>query len=73
MSNAIDSPKKTPAKTASAPQGVAFMNLREGMCKFPLGGVNEPVDRFCGVTTEVGTPYCTDCRKRVYTRPDKRR
>lgn len=49
------------------------MKLREGMCKFPLGGFNEPVDRFCGATTEIGTPYCGDCRKRVYTRPDRRR
>lgn len=72
MSTAIDSPKRTPAKTASTPQGVAFMNLREGMCKFPLGRFNEPVELFCGAKTQVGTAYCDDCQSRAFTRHPKK-
>lgn len=73
MSKVIDSPKKAPTISASAPKSVTFMDLREGRCKFPLGGLNEPPEWFCGVATVIGTPYCTDCQKLAYSRPERRR
>ncbi len=52
---------------SSTPQpGVPFLELREGFCKRPLGGKDEPATRFCGAPASEGSPYCPDCRKIVY-------
>ena len=36
------------AKSGASLPGVDFDNLRVGMCKFPLGGIDDSPDRFCG-------------------------
>jgi GcrA cell cycle regulator len=45
---------------AVAPQieGVTIMELREGMCRFPLGDPTTPEFRFCGTQAIMGLPYC---------------
>ncbi len=53
-------------KSEAAP-GVSFLKLREGMCKFPLGSMREPVSRFCGEPTEAGESYCEKCSERAFT------
>ena len=34
------------------------MDLREGMCRFPLGDPATPAFRFCGARANEGLPYC---------------
>lgn len=43
------------------------MKLRDGMCKFPLGGMRDIVVRFCGEPAATGVSYCEKCRERVFT------
>ncbi len=50
------------------PRGIRFIKLREGLCRFPLGGPYDPPERFCGEPTLVGSPYCPACQRVVYTR-----
>ncbi len=49
-------------------RGIRFIALREGLCKFPLGGPYDPPERFCGEPTLVGSPYCPKCQRVAYTR-----
>lgn len=37
---------------------VGIMELRESMCRWPLGDPMKPEFRFCGARTNIGTPYC---------------
>lgn len=53
--------------------GVDFGSLRQGMCKFPLGGIDDAPDRFCGAGALEGSPYCQDCAKKAYNKPERRR
>ncbi len=52
--------------------GVAFLELRAGECKFPLGEKDEPPERFCGAPALEGSPYCPRCGAIAYRRQDKR-
>jgi GcrA cell cycle regulator len=38
--------------------GVTIMELREAMCRFPLGDPTSPEFRFCGAQAITGVPYC---------------
>jgi GcrA cell cycle regulator len=38
--------------------GVTIMELREAMCRFPLGDPTTPEFRFCGAQAITGLPYC---------------
>ncbi|WP_445730580.1 GcrA family cell cycle regulator [Methylocystis sp. IM2] len=53
--------------------GVSFFQLREGRCKFPLGGIEEPPERFCGAVTPIGDPYCASCQAKAYSRLERRK
>ncbi len=50
------------------PRGIPFKKLREGLCKFPLGSLYDPPERFCGEPAPVGSPYCPKCQRIAYTR-----
>ncbi len=50
------------------PRGIRFMKLREGLCKFPLGSLYDPPERFCGEPTPIGSAYCPACQRVAYTR-----
>lgn len=54
----------------ASPRGVAFMDLRAGQCRWPLGNIMDlraPVaEFFCGEPAQPGSPYCPDCRRRAY-------
>ena len=39
-------------------EGVTIMELREAMCRFPLGDPSTPEFRFCGARADTGVPYC---------------
>lgn len=45
---------------------VAFLALRNGQCKYPLGGKFEPASRFCGCDAPIGSPYCMAHRAIAY-------
>jgi GcrA cell cycle regulator len=40
-------------------QRVTIMDLRESMCRWPLGDPTTPDFRFCGARSITGLPYCT--------------
>jgi GcrA cell cycle regulator len=39
-------------------EGVTIMELREAMCRWPLGDPTTPEFRFCGAHAATGLPYC---------------
>lgn len=43
----------------SVSQRVTIMDLRESMCRWPLGDPTTPEFRFCGARSITGLPYCT--------------
>lgn len=57
-------PKVTPVK-ASEP--ITIIDLRPGMCKWPIGTPGEPTFRFCGKSTLVHTAsYCAGHAQEAY-------
>ncbi|WP_112663819.1 GcrA family cell cycle regulator [Microvirga flavescens] len=38
---------------------VTIMELRESMCRWPMGDPTKPEFRFCGARSNPGVPYCT--------------
>ena len=54
-------------RNTQALPGVSLMKLRDGMCKFPLGGLSDTVTRFCGEPAATGVSYCEKCRERAFT------
>jgi hypothetical protein len=71
MSDTVDAtPELGVARTR---QGIAFVDLREGRCKFPLGTINDPPERFCGEPAPIGKVYCERCQAKAYNRQYKRR
>lgn len=49
-----------------APGGVQMVDLREKMCRWPMGDPKDPEFRFCGATSVAGLPYCHDHAKAAY-------
>jgi len=49
-----------PREGAVAPrsEGVTIMELREAMCRWPLGDPTTPAFRYCGAGAVEGLPYC---------------
>jgi GcrA cell cycle regulator len=39
-------------------EGVTIMELREGVCRWPLGDPTIPAFRYCGARAVEGLPYC---------------
>jgi GcrA cell cycle regulator len=56
-------------------QRVSIMELREGMCKWPMGDPQESEFRYCGMRKEeAGKPYCTyHCARAFQPVIDRRR
>jgi len=44
-----------------------IFELRAGQCRFPLGGVREPAEFFCGKVAAPNKPYCRECCQRAYS------
>ena len=70
MAGTRTSDRTKSAKASDNSAGVDFDNLRTAMCKFPLGGIDDAPERFCGEPTREGEPYWSECAKRAYTRPE---
>lgn len=52
---------------------VTIMELRESMCRWPLGDPTSADFRFCGSRTVTGLPYCAHHCSIAYQPPDRRR
>jgi GcrA cell cycle regulator len=50
------------------------MELRENMCRWPMGDPTTPEFRFCGMKTDTGQPYCSyHCRIAYQPAGERRR
>lgn len=47
-------------------QRVTIMDLRESMCRWPIGDPTTPEFRFCGARSITGLPYCTQHAEIAY-------
>ncbi len=45
---------------------VTIIDLREAMCRWPMGDPASPDFRFCGARTPTGMPYCEGHRRLAY-------
>ena len=45
---------------------VTIMDLRESMCRWPMGDPTKPEFRFCGARSVTGLPYCTHHARVAY-------
>jgi GcrA cell cycle regulator len=52
---------------------VTIMELKESMCRWPLGDPTTPEFRFCGSRTETGASYCTGHARLAYQPAHDRR
>lgn len=52
---------------------VTIMDLRESMCRWPLGDPTSPDFRFCGGRSITGLPYCTHHAQIAYQPAAERR
>ena len=50
-------------------EGIRLWDLPRNSCHWPLGGLLEHVEFFCGAPTKPGCPYCADHRKLAFVRP----
>lgn len=54
-------------------QRVTIMELKEGLCKWPMGDPQQSEFRYCGANCDIGTPYCTYHARVAYQPPSDRR
>jgi hypothetical protein len=47
---------------------VRLCDLRMNSCRWPLGGILEHVEFFCGEPCTAGSPYCKEHSKRAFAR-----
>jgi GcrA cell cycle regulator len=45
---------------------VTIMDLREYMCRWPMGDPTTPEFRFCGARSQTGLPYCSHHARIAY-------
>lgn len=65
--------KQPPRKIANDPppmdmkiKGVSLAELKEKMCRWPIGDPKDPDFRFCGCQSVAGLPYCGEHAKVAY-------
>lgn len=52
---------------------VTIMELKESMCRFPLGDPQTPEFRYCGGKSEISVPYCPFHTRMAYQPAQERR
>ncbi len=65
--------RKLEAVKASPPPGVKLADLRERMCRWPVGDPKDPDFHFCGCQAVAGLPYCAEHAKTAYQAPSRAR
>lgn len=65
---AEEQPVQTPAEDVVIPfsERVTIMDLREYMCRWPMGDPTSPEFRFCGTRSLTGMPYCAHHARIAY-------
>jgi GcrA cell cycle regulator len=58
-------PAPVPARTIVT-KGIKLIDLKERMCRWPLGDPKDPEFNFCGCNTMNGLPYCADHAMMAY-------
>ncbi len=67
-------PLVNPEITIPFSERVTIMELKENMCRWPLGDPTTAEFRFCGAKSESGVPYCTyHCHVAYQPAVDRRR
>ena len=51
-------PAPAPEVVIPMSERVTIMELKESMCRWPLGDPTTAEFRYCGSKSEIGTPYC---------------
>lgn len=66
-----------PAAAVAVPviagKGVSLAELKDRMCRWPLGDPKEPGFKFCGGNAVAGLPYCDGHAKVAYQAPGRAR
>ena len=64
----IEEPALLPDEELAVPMSerVTIMDLRESMCRWPMGDPTKPEFRFCGARSITGLPYCTHHSRIAY-------
>lgn len=67
-------PVRRPAAEVVVPisDRVTIMDLRENMCRWPIGDPSSAEFRFCGARALTGLPYC-DCHAQIAYQPSSER
>ena len=75
LSEAFIQPQLRPQQDVVVPMSrrVQIMELKEAMCKWPLGDPTHADFVFCGADCNFGTPYCTHHSSIAYQPPTERR
>ena len=72
VSTPVEKPIQKRVKKAPPPpsdediEGVSLSELKEKMCRWPIGDPKEPGFRFCGCQAIAGLPYCGEHAKIAY-------
>ena len=67
-----DQEQSEPEVQAPVRKHPTLFQLRSGQCRFPLGGMKDPVEFFCGKPALAPRPYCRECCQRAYVPAKKR-
>ena len=69
-----DAPQEQDEPEAETPirKHPTLFQLRSGQCRFPVGGLKEPAQFFCGQPALAPRPYCRECCERAYVVAKKR-
>ena len=63
---AAQAPAASPPVALAVSERVTIMDLRESMCRWPMGDPTKPDFRFCGGRAITGLPYCTQHAQIAY-------
>lgn len=65
---AEEEPETMPVDEVAIPMSerVTIMDLRESMCRWPMGDPTKPEFRFCGARSVTGLPYCSHHARVAY-------
>jgi GcrA cell cycle regulator len=72
---AYEAPAPRPVEDVVIPisERVTIMELREAMCRWPLGDPSTPEFRYCGSRSDVGASYCSHHARMAYQPAQDRR
>ena len=75
QNEAQEAPKAAPLENVVVPMSerVTIMELRDSMCRWPMGDPTTAEFRYCGAKSDAGSPYCSYHCKIAYQPTSERR